>query len=216
MDAAREVTLRTALVLSTALFVMTLGAGSASARCQHFCKGGIDLGLGFGGESRDGDLSLVFSGHAGYFVMDGLVMGLEALYQTDPEYVLPELYARYHFVTTGQISPFVTAKAGHVFWLDSDWDDVTLVSGGGGLSYFLTQNLAAMVFVIYQHPLHDDYEGSWDFGGGLGAPHTVRRRGARSRHSLPKKLGQEFRSLHAAIAPVVPVSSDARSAGLDR
>lgn len=150
------------------LLVITAIPATVSGQCQHFCKGGIDLGLGFGGESRDGELSLVFSGHAGYFVMDGLVAGLEALYQTNPEYVLPEVYARYHFLTTGQISPFVTAKAGRVFWLGSDWEDVTLVSGGGGLSYFLTRHLAAMLFVIYQHPLNDDYEGSWDFGGGLG------------------------------------------------
>jgi len=149
----------------------SLAPAQARSRCTHFCKGGIDLGLGFGGgTTSDGDFSFSLSGNGGYFVLDGVVLGASVVYQSKPLYVLPEAYLRvYPFAsfTDWSFAPFALAKFGRLFGLDSGFPDANIGTAGFGLAWFLTERLAFQLWFAYRFILHDAYQDGWDFGGGL-------------------------------------------------
>jgi hypothetical protein len=155
-------------MLLAILAVLSLSPAAASAQCRHFCKGGMDLGLGFGGGSTDGEFFFSLAGNAGYFIADGLVVGGSVVYQSKPEYVLPEAYSRYYLPFDWSITPFVIGKIGRLYGLEDGWPDATIASGGAGIASFLSKNVAFQVWVIYQSVFHDAYADGWDFGGGLG------------------------------------------------
>jgi len=161
-------TARRAIVVLSVLASLTLAPLSASAQCRHFCKGGMDLGLGFGGGSTNGDFSFSLAGNAGYFVADGLVLGVSTVYQSAPEYILPEAYARYYLPLDFSVTPFLIGKLGRLYGLEEGWPDASIASGGVGLASFLSKNVAFQVWVLYQSVFHDAYAGGWDFGGGIG------------------------------------------------
>lgn len=156
------------LVLFLAVAALAAVAPPASAQCRHFCKGGVDLGLGFGGGSYDGEFAFSLAGNGGYFIADGLVVGASIVYQSKPEYVLPEAYSRYYLPFDWSVTPFLLGKIGRLYGLEEGWPDATTASGGLGVASFLSRNVAFQVWVVYQSYFHDAYVDGWDFGGGLG------------------------------------------------
>ncbi len=140
----------------------------APSPCLHFCRGGIDLGLGFGGGSSNGRFMFSISGNVGYYVLDGFVLGASTVYQSKPsQYVLPEAYARWYPFTSWNTTPFLMAKFGRLFGLEAGWPDANIGTVGGGVATFFTERLAFQLYVAYQFVLHDAYEDGLDFGGGL-------------------------------------------------
>jgi hypothetical protein len=142
-------------------------AGWAQCHCRHFCRGSLDLGLGFGFGHSDGESSFNFSGRLGYFVLDGLDVGVSGLYQTNPAFAMPEGFVEWHPFTAAETSPFVVFKAGRLFGLESGLPDATIVSGGAGLVQFLSSNLGFYVAVLYSKVFSDVYTGGWNVNGGL-------------------------------------------------
>jgi|GEM_PF-1956956 len=139
-----------------------------SEPCRHFCQGGIDLGLGFGGGTSNGRFMFSIGANVGYYVLDGFVLGASTVYQSKPsQYVLPEAYARWYPFTRWETTPFLLAKFGRLFGLQSGWPDANIGTVGGGVATFFSERLAFQLYIAYQFVMSDTYESGLDFGGGL-------------------------------------------------
>jgi hypothetical protein len=139
-----------------------------SPPCLHFCRGGVDLGLAFGGGSSNGRFMFSIGANVGYYVLDGFVLGASTVYQSKPsQYVLPEAYARWYPFTRWSTTPFLLAKFGRLFGLESGWPDANIGTVGGGVATFFTERLAFQLYVAYQFVMNDAYADGFDFGGGL-------------------------------------------------
>lgn len=149
-------------------FALALAAPApAQARCFHFCRGQIDFGLFVGGNLTGVRSSFVILADVDYFVWDGLSLGVASRYQMDPSLLAPETVLRFTPAVRANISPYVVARAGRLFSLDTRVPDATTLSGGLGVAYFVTPFVAITLEVLYQHLFHGEHESGGDVLGGI-------------------------------------------------
>jgi len=106
---------------------------------RPFGRGSMSLGLVVGLSTGQGT-AFALGGGFGYFVLPGLEPGvqLDVTFGTDRPTVTALMpYVRWVIWRSYLISPFIKAQAGR--WFITDWDDVTVVGGGGGLVLFLSR-----------------------------------------------------------------------------
>lgn len=156
--------MKSVLVLLACLVLLP---AAASARCFHFCRGQLDFGLGFGATVNQASSTFFLPIDVDYFVVDGLSLGLATRYTWDPRTMLPEAVVRFSPLVLWNITPYVVARAGHVFSFEAAMPDATTVSGGLGIAYFVTPFVSIVLEGLYQHVFHDAYDGGADCFGGV-------------------------------------------------
>ncbi len=136
-------------VIGLVLFVTILGAAPAraEARCFHFCQGQIGWGVGFGGLWSGEGSSFLTNLHGDYYVFDGVSVGMEVRYLSDPRYLLPELSIRYTPFLQWNTVPFLSLKGGRTFPIDDGYPERATLAAGGGMAYFITPFVALRVGV---------------------------------------------------------------------
>ncbi len=106
---------------------------------QHTMNAGLNLGLNVSGS----DITFQVGGNFGYFVLPGLEPGLSAdvTFGTDSNTTFSLMpYLRWVFWRAYPFSPYIKAQGGRWFILDAV--DISLVGGGVGFIFFITDWMA--------------------------------------------------------------------------
>jgi hypothetical protein len=141
----RRFTAGIAAVLGLVLWV---GSG---ARAGHFERGGMTLGLGVGFEQNDTYSYYALSASSGYFVLDGVLLGVSGLLQAgsdDSLLCVAALEAQYIPFPAWTVSPYLDASEGRIFVKDGQ--DGWRTGIGGGLVYSFHPRYASQLGVQYR------------------------------------------------------------------
>ena len=106
---------------------------------QHTINAGLNLGLGINGDH----LSFLVGGNFGYFVLPGLEPGLstDVTFGTDQDTTISLMpYLRWVFWRAYPFSPYLKVQGGRWFVIGNR--DISLVGGGAGFVFFLTDWMA--------------------------------------------------------------------------
>jgi hypothetical protein len=143
-------------------------------RRRPFEAGTQQLGLILGIASGGGDTAFSLGGSYGYYVLPGLAPGLQvvgtgASKSANTLEVSP--YLRYVLYRSWDVSPFVIGKAGRLF-VGSGLDDLTILGGGGGIVWFLSQRIGLQLTGLYEVYLPEKSCGTaceqFSLGAGIG------------------------------------------------
>ena len=120
--------------------------------------------------SSSSTTTVFFSPSFGYFVIDGLSVGVSAnILNSDGSTVYAFLpTASYYFQTQGSVKPFVEVGIGYgKISVDEESTGGLSFGGGAGITYFINQNVGLNIGLQY---LRGDYDGAVNntFGGAIG------------------------------------------------
>ncbi len=130
------------------LSIICLSTTSAFAR---FEQGTYRIGASLGLRGTNDGIEFSLGGAFGYFLLDGLDLGLSTVVQTggvDPTLVWLSADLRFIPLPDLQVTPFLKTSGGRLFVID--YDDAWLVSAGGGLIYPLGPRLAVEIGAGYR------------------------------------------------------------------
>lgn len=108
-------------------------------------------GVLFGLSSYNGSTTVTAGLSYGYFVIDGLAIGLASrvdIPSAGPNRLELSPYVRFIPITIQNISPVFIAKGGRMFIQDQD--DLWNVGGGGGLIFMTSSRVGFNAEVIYE------------------------------------------------------------------
>jgi len=121
------------------------------ARAGHFEKGEITLGLGVGFEQGEQHSYYALSVSSGYFVLDGVLLGVSGLLQAgsdDSLLCLMAMEAEYIPFPEWTVSPYLAASTGRIFVKEGD--DGWRTGIGAGLVYVFHPRYASQMGLQYR------------------------------------------------------------------
>ena len=130
------------------LSLICLGNASAFAR---FEQGTYRVGASLGLRGTDDGVEFSLGGAFGFFLLDGLDLGLSTVVQTggvDPTLVYLSSDLRFIPLPDLQVTPFLKTSGGRLFVID--FVDAWLVSAGGGLIYLMGPRLGLEIGAGYR------------------------------------------------------------------
>ncbi len=123
----------------------------SEARAGHFEQGGMTLGLGVGFEQSDQHSYYAFSASGGYFVLDGVLLGLSGLLQAGSDESLIGVLAfeaQYIPFPEWVVTPYLDASQGRIFVKDGD--DGWRTGVGAGLIFAMHPRYAPQLGLQYR------------------------------------------------------------------
>lgn len=145
-----------ARVLMVSLALLAASPAAADERKpfpQHTMNAGLALGLGVNGS----DVSFNVGANFGYFVIDGLEPGLsvDVSFGTDQDTTISLMpYLRWVFWRARPFSPYLKVQGGRWFVIDNV--DISLVGGGVGFVFFITDWLAIQAEGLAMYLIPDE------------------------------------------------------------
>ena len=129
------------------------GVAGAEEEPGPFAAGRLRVGLGGGTTGTFGKQYWVIGGGAGYYVADGVELGLDLqyLFNSDPNVLEVAPGVRYVAWFVPVLKPYVGAFYRHWFVSGDDFDDADSVGARGGVFYVSPGGRAAIgVGVVYE------------------------------------------------------------------
>jgi hypothetical protein len=153
------------LIVLTTLMI-TLFIASTSASALNITKGYKQVGLSgwLDFETADG-AEIILRGSYGYFIRNSLLVGGGLYFETDKneDMYFPEAFIERLFPVGSPWVPFVGGAVGFYSYSDDSRDDdeyedsATIITGYGGVKYFVNEGTALQGRLIYKYATEDIY-----------------------------------------------------------
>lgn len=144
------------IIMFAFLLIATLPESVPDIQADPFKKGSRRVSIVAGSGQMFSDDYLIIGLGAGYYVLDGLELGLdgEAWLGGDPDIYKLSPQAKYILPTQSRLRPYVGAFYNHLF-IDH-YDDLDTIGGRGGVYFIQEEQWFFGVGVVYESYLNCD------------------------------------------------------------
>jgi len=144
------------IIMSAFLLIATILASVNVIQADPFNKGSLRVSIVVGSGQTLGDDYTIIGLGAGYYVKDGLELGLdgEAWLGGDPDIYKLSPQAKYILSTQSRLRPYIGAFYSHSF-IDS-YDDLDTIGGRGGVYFIQDERWFVGVGAAYESHLNCD------------------------------------------------------------
>ena len=145
-----------AIIVSAFLLIATILASVNDIQADPFKEGSIRVSIVVGSGQTFGDDYTIIGLGAGYYVIDGLELGLdgEAWLSGDPDIYKLSPQTKYVLPTQSRLRPYIGAFYSHVF-IDH-YDDLDTIGGRGGVYFIQDKQWSFGVGAVYESYLNCD------------------------------------------------------------